>query len=655
MTLKYRPEIDGLRAVAVLAVIFYHAEFIIFDINPFKGGFIGVDIFFVISGYLITAIILREINEGRFSLAQFYTRRARRILPALLFVMLVSLPFAYIYMMPKALNEYAGASLSTLGFGSNIWFWLEDSYTAEPSKLKPLLHTWTLAVEEQFYILFPPLIMGLMAFARRAILPVFIIGFLLSLQLAQTYSASNPDATFFLLHTRIWELLAGAILAKLELDRGRSPSRHSAYMPAIGLLAIAYAIVTFEDTILHPSYMTAIPVIGTMLVIWFSADGKAVTKILSLRSIVAIGLISYSLYLWHYPIFAFARIDMGELTFEIKLACLALSFILAGISYKCVEQPLRRDAKPVTFALFILIVGNALVFANLYFHKTDGAKYRLAAYDSLFDVSTGDIIEGQSCFSPRPDLGAHCKFTRDGAKRTIIGIGDSHLAMLGPSLKALADKLNMNYEQFPHCVFIKDTEIHKTDKTIVANPCPEKQLAELAKYENAIIVKASRLTWRITGKDSGGGPSDKYAPTQQGVTIEKALQDTNESILAIGHTLVQIYPVPELKFSAQYNLKKLLKGYEFEYQKRLKDIEQDPKMTGLLSEYLERHDISLKSLNAVQHPNYIPIYPHKILCDENTNACETLRDGNLLYRDMNHLTNSGAALIIKEIESQLTP
>ncbi len=650
MSLKYRPEIDGLRAIAVLAVILYHAEFMIFGMNLFKGGFIGVDIFFVISGYMITYIILREISENRFSLIKFYERRARRILPALLFVMLATLPFAYIYMMPKALNEYAGASLSALGFGSNIWFWLEDSYIAEPSKLKPLLHTWTLAVEEQFYILFPLLLLLI----RKYQLPLFIIGFLVSLQIAQSYSASNPDATFFLLHTRMWELLAGAILAKLELNHGRSSSKINALMPWIGFMLIIYAITTFEDTMRHPSYLTVVPVIGTMLIIRFSQEGKLSAKFLSLRLMTMIGLISYSLYLWHYPIFAFARIDMGELSNSVKFACIAVSFICAVLSYKCIEQPFRHKASRKIFMAYIAAALAVIAAGNIYALKTNGAKYRLAGYDTLLDVGNPNMpIEGQNCFSPKPELDEHCKFTREDAKATMIGIGDSHLAMFGSSLKALADKLNMNYEQLPNCVFILDSQIHKTDKTVHPNECPEKQIAYLAKYKNAIIVKASRLTWRITGKHTGGGPSDKYVPVQEGISIERAIRQTNEAILAQGHTLIQIYPIPELKFSAQYNLTKLLKGQELNYRERLNEIEVNLKMNAKLSEYMQRHETSINALNATVHPRYIQIHPHEILCDKQDDTCRTLKNGNLLYRDMNHLTKQGAALITKEIERQL--
>ena len=213
--LKYRREIDGSRAIAVAAVVLYHADFTFRGLTVFKGGFIGVDIFFVISGYLITSIILREMAENKFSFAGFYERRARRILPALFTVMLASIPFAWMYMLPKALKEYAGSVLSGLAFGSNIWFWQEASYWTEPSALKPLLHTWSLSVEEQFYVLFPVALVLIWKFARRYLTSLFVLGFLLSLQLAHSGSVRFPDESFYLLPSRGWELLAGALLAKL--------------------------------------------------------------------------------------------------------------------------------------------------------------------------------------------------------------------------------------------------------------------------------------------------------------------------------------------------------------------------------------------------------------------------------------------------------
>ena len=221
MAMKYRPDIDGLRAVAVIAVILFHAQFVIGGVDPFTGGFIGVDVFFVISGYLITSIIIRELDVGHFSFAHFYERRARRILPALFTVMAASIPFAWIYMLPKAMKEYAGSVLAALAFGSNVWFWQTDSYWAEPSALKPFLHSWSLAVEEQFYLLFPLALCALWRIGRERLIAVFAVLLLASLMLAEYGSTHHAEANFFLLHARGWELLAGGILAKLELDHGR--------------------------------------------------------------------------------------------------------------------------------------------------------------------------------------------------------------------------------------------------------------------------------------------------------------------------------------------------------------------------------------------------------------------------------------------------
>ncbi len=643
MSMKYRSEIDGLRALAVIAVILYHAKWGI------QGGFIGVDIFFVISGYLITSIILREMQEGTFSLISFYERRARRILPALLIVMLFTLPPAWFLMLPDSLSEYAKSVLAALGFASNVWFSLEDTYTAQPSLLKPMLHTWTLAVEEQFYILFPLLLMMLTAFLRRYILSLFVLGLLVSLQIAESAGSLYPNETFYLLHTRVWELLAGAMIAKIEMERPRE--NHpllEAIMPALGICLIAHALIFFEDTMRHPSFMTALPVIGTMLLLWFCKKGELITDLLSARPLVIIGLISYSLYLWHFPIFAFARIEWGDLTTTAKLACIILTFILSALSYSLIERPIRYKMALKPFLAVILIATVILIGVNAFIIKTGGAKFRMAAYNQLFEVGDADMrIDGIDCFA-RKTLGEHCKFTHDGAKGTIIGIGDSHLAMFGPALKSWAEKHNMNYEQFPNCVFILGTQIQKPDGALAPNPCPEEQLAALAKYKNAIIVKATRLTWRITGTDVGGGIAD-HCVREGGDDIKDAIIQTNEQILAHGHTLIQIYPVPELDFSPAHTIKTMLRGHEMDYKSRLPEIAQSAKLKSSLVQYHQRHTDAFEALDKIENPNYIKIHPHKILCDETLGTCDTFRGGHILYRDMNHLTPYAAKLIVSNI------
>ena len=311
MKLTYRPEIDGLRAIAVGAVILYHARITILGYQPFKGGFIGVDIFFVISGYLITSIILKElVTTGSFSFKHFYERRVRRILPALLFVMLAFLPFAWLFLIPSSFVDFSKSILYSLGFSSNFYFWYSgQQYGAGSGLLKPFLHTWSLSVEEQFYILFPIVLLIIFKYFRKYLIHILILGFFISLGLADWTSRNYPSTSFYFIHTRMWELLAGSILAYFEITNGhRSKNKlFRLILPTIGLLLIGHSILFFKDNMFHPSFYTLSPVLGVCLIIWFSNKSEFVTKILSTKLFVGIGLISYSLYLWHYPIFSFYR------------------------------------------------------------------------------------------------------------------------------------------------------------------------------------------------------------------------------------------------------------------------------------------------------------------------------------------------------------
>ena len=237
--IKYRPEIDGLRTIAVTSVILFHAEFSLSGKNIVAGGYLGVDVFFVISGYLITSIILRSLDNQSFSFLNFYERRARRILPILLTVMLATLPLAWTVLYPQELKEYANSLLYSTFFSSNFWFFSEDPYWAADSSLKPFLHTWSLAVEEQFYFIMPVLLVGLNKYAKKALLPVLSVILFSSLVLANWASDEYPQFSFYMLPTRMWELLAGTILAVLEVRRGRTIGLNSyGILSALGIVLI---------------------------------------------------------------------------------------------------------------------------------------------------------------------------------------------------------------------------------------------------------------------------------------------------------------------------------------------------------------------------------------------------------------------------------
>ena len=294
----YRPEIDGLRAIAVVAVILYHAEITLFGHKMFEGGFIGVDIFFTISGYLITSIILRELETtGKFSFLNFYKRRARRILPVLFLVMLVSYPFAYNYLLPNFFIDYSKSIISSLGFGSNFYFWnLGAGYDQlQNVRFQPFLHTWSLSVEEQFYFIFPISLIICFKYFKKYLTFLIFIGIITSLVIADWGSRTHASFNFYVLPTRGWELLAGAFLAKFEIKYGRNNYKIlNQTLPILGLFLIAYTFVSYDDQMFLPSFYTLPSIIGVCLIIWFSQKNELATKIFSNKFLVTIGAVIIS-------------------------------------------------------------------------------------------------------------------------------------------------------------------------------------------------------------------------------------------------------------------------------------------------------------------------------------------------------------------------
>lgn len=338
--MRYRPEIDGLRALAVIAVILFHAGF-----QLFSGGFVGVDIFFVISGYLITAIILTELEAGQFSIANFYERRARRILPALLLVMATCLPFAWLWLMPSDAKEFSKSVMAVLVFASNIFFWRQSDYFNQATELKPLLHTWSLGIEEQFYVLFPIFLMLAWRLGRKKVVLVLAIVALVSLALAEYAVNRKPVATFFLLPTRGWELAIGAFIAFYHegTERGDFPKAFDQPLSLVGLGLIACSVLAFNLETPFPGFSALTPTVGTALIIAFASPGTLVGRLLVNRVLVGVGLVSYSAYLWHQPLLSFARHRSLTEPNDLVIASLVvLTFGLAYLTWRYVEMPFRR-------------------------------------------------------------------------------------------------------------------------------------------------------------------------------------------------------------------------------------------------------------------------------------------------------------------------
>ena len=390
--LKYRPEVDGLRAIAVGAVIIYHAQIRILEKLLLPGGFLGVDIFFVISGYLITYLIIKEkISTNNFSFKNFYERRARRILPALFFMLIIMLPFSYVVLIPSDFKEYILSNLFAVGFTSNYFFYFSEiQYGSIDSFLKPLLHTWSLGVEEQFYIFFPILII-LFFNNNWSLKRFFFIFILLSFLISSYLSIANTQLSFFSLPTRIWELLFGSLTAYLiffnKIDFINKKLIN--FLSYIGVTIIFLSFIFFEKNTYHPSYLTLFPVIGTCLVLINLNSNNIVQKILSSKIFVFVGLISYSLYLYHYPILSFSRYYSLVSGYNLygKIAIMFAIFIISYLSYFFIERPFRDKKKINTKKLLsVIILGIVLMlFVNLltFYNKLQNKKFNIIKEFSL--------------------------------------------------------------------------------------------------------------------------------------------------------------------------------------------------------------------------------------------------------------------------------
>lgn len=362
----YRPEIDGIRAIAVLIVLFFHS-----GILGFSGGYVGVDVFFVISGYLITMIILKELQSNSFSMINFYERRARRILPALFFVILFCIPISYFILLPNDLYDFGESLIAVPTFISNFLFWSERGYFGGSIELKPLVHTWSLAVEEQFYIFFPLLLSFLYFRAKKIIGLVIILITITSLGLSYFITKLHFETAFYLPFTRAWELMMGAICALYYKQLEIKKNSYAFFSSLIGILLIAFSVYSFDENTLFPGMAATIPVIGTFLIIISDFSNNILYKLLSSKLFVSFGLISYSLYLWHQPIFAFMR----HLDFENHIVFFGIpaSIFASIISYRYIEKPFRDKnnfSRKTIFlssgimSLLIIIVGVLMINSN---------------------------------------------------------------------------------------------------------------------------------------------------------------------------------------------------------------------------------------------------------------------------------------------------
>jgi len=664
-SLNYRRELDGLRALAVIAVIFYHANVNLAGIQIFKGGYFGVDIFFVLSGYLITSIIRKQMDNGGFSFTDFYWRRFKRIVPALFFMLIVSSILAYYFLLPNELLSYAKSLKSTLYFGSNYHFLNEDSYTAESSIFKPLLHTWSLAVEWQFYIVYPVIVWFIYRFFKNYTFSILLALGLLSLQFSQVSAEYYPDIAFYLLPSRAWELIFGGLITFFNRELlFKSNSTNLNYlmkaMPLIGMYMVMYSMFFIDNTVPHPSFITLIPIIGTIIVILFSKEGELVNDILSLKPIVFIGVISYSLYLWHQPFFVFFRLlKHNHIRYEQFAGLCLLIIIMTLISYKFIEAPFRRTVtkRKSVFVVLIMFVSCAL-FSNYVVNK-NGLPERMDT--AANEASNKNPYKCMLAASAPYDSGP-CVIGNKNNIAAII-VGDSHADAITTAISSLLDLENYGMIAFTRasCPFIFNMKL----KTIDVNNCSQSNELILKtitdKYPNIPIVVTSRTAAYIYGQTNperitnGDQTPAAYFTKKYDLVTSDLLQEFSSAFTSAICKISQknpifiTEPIPEMRVNVP---KAMTNRYNFLFG-TLGVVNSDNLVKINKEDYFERNNVFIDLMkNTSKSCNVDILKVSDYLCDEHF-CYGASEEGRPYYYDGDHLSEFGNKLLSPMFKSKL--
>lgn len=652
---SYRADIDGLRAVAVLSVLGYHA----FP-TVFQSGFVGVDVFFVISGYLISSIILKSLTEGTFSFADFYSRRIKRIFPALLLVLFCSFVIGWFVLLPDELKQLGKHIAAGAGFGSNFLLLSESGYFDKLSDTKPLLHLWSLGIEEQFYVIWP-FVLYLTWKSKKSFLVVILVLLLISFVLNVSRIHHHAVSVFYNPQSRFWELLIGAALACIMLQKSAFSTWLKSLNPARGnllsvcgaaLLALSYFLLTKDKR--FPGWWALLPTLGAALMIAAGSRAWLNRVLLSNRIMVWIGLISFPLYLWHWPLLSFARIMQSETpSLEIRSAAIALSVILAWLTFTLLEKPIRYGAlfditlanpakttskTPAVLMLLILITG--WVGYNAY--SRDGYNFR-TGIKNLAQQNNGFNWD---------DLKSHATAAdNDPAhfKRDTMLIGDSHAQAIfaGFSKLFIKHQTRLQLRAGAACPPFYDLTVQHFGQQ---EECKDVMNGYLDAVINDASIKTVILTSRgplyltghgfgdidmihlmIKSKFANAKPNEDYSDV-----FEDAMFRTLTMLTEANKKIYFIVDVPELGFAPENCV----------HVRPYKLIDNKKSICAIAKEVFIKRNASFLRIvaqQAKQFPNVKFLYPSNHLCDEK--FCYAKIENTIYYRDDDHLSYEGSLKI----------
>ena len=625
--LKFRKDLNFLRALSVVSVIIYHINK---DFLP--GGWLGVDIFFFISGYLISNKILIELKSNNFKFRNFYLKRIKRILPALFSSLIFTVPFAFILLPPKELYLYLNSFQSTLLFYSNIFFQNLDFYNSPSSKFFPLLHMWSLSIEEQYYIVFPLIIFLIYKFKKNKIFVLISIIGIISLILNLI---NFGNIVFYQLQFRIWEFLFGVIF--MFLDKS---FRFKRQVKTIGLVLIFFSFIFFDDGMINYVYTKIICLFGVFIYLVKSDENKFTSKLNNSKIIQQIGLISFSLYLFHQPIFVFFRIydnKVSDLSSFTYIPLIIFLYIISFLNWKYIEIPFQRkflkNKQIVLGSLFTLMILSTFTMLNnnnFINRFTD-----VPAKVLLLSFKNQDTIRQNGVNCDNRAVADTCIFKVPDARQDIYVIGDSSLRTLSTALLEFQkeEKYNLIHFGGDDCMYLLGNKLSK-------NSCPNKNINEMDNFvkniKNSIIIYGGRLPRYLTGT----GFDNSFEAEDNNISVindfDIKVIETIE-FMSKNNTVILLYPIPEQGWNVPelYFYKKFKWGETISYPS---------------SVWYERVEKSNALLDGIYSKNLLRAYPEKIFCDSYLKgACVGAVGEEIFYSDDDHLSIDGSRLLAKEL------
>jgi len=618
--LNYHPHIDGVRAIAVLSVLFYHLEF---DFIP--GGFTGVDVFFVISGYLITRILYRDVQAGNFQFKRFYLRRLRRLGPALLAVLVITFAAAYLFLTPEHFQRFSGALITSVLSVSNIYFWSESGYFDANAHLKPLLHTWSLSVEEQFYLVWPALIFLARFLSARSLLLVFISVGAVSLIGAKAMTLTSPESAFFLMPFRIYEFTIGAAIALLPALTQLSNTKKE-IVTMSGFALIGYSVLQFDSSTPFPDVYALVPCLGAACLI-IAGDARLSGRILINPVSLYLGKISYSLYLVHWPIIVMYKHIrfITSVSERMGVVLLIMSLITAQLLYQYVENRFRHNNKqqPAYLPNWAWFAAPAIVCAaSLHAYTGNGWAHR---YDPGAVQAIGSLTERRHERNFYKEHESNLAFEAFDARSdtNVLVIGDSHATDFFNAMYSTnpdPDRLSLRLAYFDErCYYLLDPNSKNKESSARHNSC-KTSFDEF--LNNPLVDEAS---WIVI--------STRWDKTSLAymATFIQTLQQRDSQVIVTGRT-AEFSSVPSLLFK----------------EGLVDDIEQ--RLAKRRNLRIDKLNEEVKQISESQGAQYLDKLP--FMCDLATNSCDVVdANAKILYTDYGHWTLEGARYFGKRIWS----